>query len=64
MDIALIKQDVEEQSVEVRWVETGDMLADPLTKGTVNADQLMDVLESGKLPVGVTETRRDRVIKK
>ena len=46
LDIALIKQDVEEQAVEVRWVETGDMLADPLTKNTVKADQLMTVLES------------------
>ena len=64
LDIALIKQDVEEQAVEVRWVETGDMLADPLTKNTVKADQLMTVLESGRLPVGVTEIQREKVIKK
>ena len=62
--LALIKQDVQKEQVEVRWVEAGDMLADPLTKKNAGAEQLLRVLETGQLPVGVTEKRIDKVIRK
>ena len=64
LDITLIKQDVQKEQVEVRWVEAGDMLADPLTKKNAGAEQLLKVLEMGQLPVGVTEKRIDKVIRK
>ena len=64
LDITLIKQDVQKEQVEVRWVEAGDMLADPLTKKNAGAEQLLKVLETGQQPVGVTEKRMDKVIRK
>ena len=40
------------------------MLADPLTKKNAGAEQLLEVLETGQLPAGVTEKRIDKVIRK
>lgn len=50
LDIAQIQEEVKDQQVQVKWVNSGSMLADCLTKRTAKADQLMEVLRTGKLP--------------
>ena len=50
LDIAQIQEEVKDQQVQVKWVNSGSMLVDCLTNRTAKADQLMEVLRTGKLP--------------
>ena len=50
LDIAQIQEEVQDQQVQVKWVNSGSMLADCLTKRTAKADQLMEALKTGRLP--------------
>ena len=50
IDIAQIQEAVSKERVEVNWVPAGKMLADCLTKRGMNAEELMNVLKTGRLP--------------
>ena len=52
-DILQIKQAIAIDKIitEVRHVRSDDMLADPLTKGGVNAEELLNVLRCGTIKV-------------
>ena len=52
-DILQIKQAIAIDNIitEVRHIPGAEMLADPLTKGGLNADQLLNVLRCGVLKV-------------
>ena len=50
LDIAQIQEEVQDQKVQVKWVNLESMLADCLTKRNAKADTLMEVLKTGKMP--------------
>ena len=50
LDIAQIQEEIKDQQVQVKWVNSDSMLADPLTKKNANADKLMEALKTGTLP--------------
>ena len=47
IDIASIKELVATEKLKVKWVETGDQVADVLTKRGVNPMKICNILESG-----------------
>ena len=49
VDIAQVKESVERENVEVRWVTGDRMIADCLTKKGTNGAGLLDVLRTGEL---------------
>ena len=49
IDIAQVKESVERENVEVRWVTGDKMIADCLTKKGSNGAGLLDVLKAGEL---------------
>ena len=51
MKDCLARKEVE----KYKWVDTKEMLADPLTKESANAEKLMNVLESGNLGTTMVE---------
>ena len=50
LDIAQIQEEVQDQKVQVKWVNSESMLADCLSKRNAKADTLMEVLKTGKMP--------------
>ena len=38
------------EALQVRWVQSSDMLADCLTRRGVHPDKLMDVIKTGEMP--------------
>ena len=49
-EIAVVKESIEENIIEeVRWVQGAHMLADILTKHGVKSENLMSVLQEGKM---------------
>ena len=50
LDIAQVQECIKKDSIEVRWVQGGDMLADCLTKKGANPDKLMEAMGKGRLP--------------
>ena len=55
VDIAALRQGMDEGEYVVCWRPGDEMLADPLTKARANKEALRDVLSSGEC--GVTFTR-------
>ena len=51
IDLASLKQLIQEGHVDLKWIESGRQLADCLTKKGVNTMPLMAVIESGKFNV-------------
>ena len=49
-DIAQIQESIEKEKVDLRWIQTGSMLADCLTKKGANPEPLLEVLRTGQLP--------------
>ena len=49
LDIAQVQECIKKEALQVRWVQSSNMLADCLTKRGVNLDKLMDVIKTGKL---------------
>ena len=50
LDIAQIQEEIKDQQVQVKWVNSDSMLADSLTKKNAKADKLMEALKTGTLP--------------
>ena len=48
-DIARLKEMVEVNEIEMRWVPDGEQLADPLTKAGTSGKRLLQVLAQGHL---------------
>ena len=47
LDIAQIQEAVVTENVEIKWVPTGDMIADCLTKRGVKSDKILEIMEMG-----------------
>ena len=43
------------ENVEIKWVPTGDMIADCLTKRGVKSDKILEILETGYIRKAETE---------
>ena len=50
IDIGAIRQAMEEENITVKWISKKVMLADSFTKKGASSRDLMDVLQSGRLP--------------
>ena len=55
LDIAQIQEAVTTENVEIKWVPTGEMIADCLTKRGVKTDKILENLETGYIEKGETE---------
>ena len=49
VDIARLKEMVEVNEIEMRWMPDGKQLADPLTKAGTSGRQILQVLAQGHL---------------
>ena len=49
VNIARIKETVNNENVVVHWCPGGEMLANPLTKRGANSDNLLKVLQRGNI---------------
>ena len=47
LDIAQIQEAVVTENVEIKWVPTGEMIADCLTKRGVKSEKILENLETG-----------------
>ena len=43
------------ENVEIKWVPTGDMIADCPTKRGVKSDKILEILETGYIKKAETE---------
>ena len=50
LDIAQVQECIKKEALQVRWVQSSDMLADCLTRRGVHPDKLMDVIKTGEMP--------------
>ena len=51
IDVAALRQGVEQREYAVAWQAGTEILADPLTKKNANPNALREVLESGQVDV-------------
>ena len=51
IDIAVMKELVDENKLNIKWVESKSQIADVLTKKGVNTSKILNALELGSLPL-------------